>query len=236
MNPIAPADPGRWMFVVAAEIEARALWRGLFGQEAPALQPWRLMGPVGGPGVVMCGVGKANAAGATARFADGHSAVVSIGICGALPGPSAPSICDVVVADRCVWADEGVLTPEGFVDCQRLGFPLGPYERGAVPVSDDVSDLIAARLSGLPVVRGGVATVSTCSGTDALAADIAARTGAIAEGMEGAAATHVALMMGLPRAEVRVVSNTTGDRGKQRWEMKAALDRLEEVGRCLRAP
>ena len=65
------------------------------------------------------------------------------------------------------------------------------------------------------------------------------RTGAIAEGMEGAAIGH-ALARCTGRGtkpeflEIRVVSNTTGDRGRQVWDIKGALATLTRVAAALR--
>jgi futalosine hydrolase len=63
------------------------------------------------------------------------------------------------------------------------------------------------------------------------------RTGALVEAMEGAAAALVARRLGVPMAEVRVISNTTGDRKAQRWEMSDALATLAQViGQMLGTP
>jgi futalosine hydrolase len=58
---------------------------------------------------------------------------------------------------------------------------------------------------------------------------VKARTGAVAEAMEGAAVGLVAHRLGIPFGEVRIISNTTGDRNLQRWDMKRALASLSEV-------
>ena len=76
---------------------------------------------------------------------------------------------------------------------------------------------------------GPVATVSTCSGTDSLAAAVQTRTGAVVEAMEGAAVALVARRLDIPCGELRVVSNTTGDRPNQQWDIRGALDRLGAV-------
>jgi nucleoside phosphorylase len=83
------------------------------------------------------------------------------------------------------------------------------------------------------VVVGRIATVSTCAGTDARAATVARRTGAVAEAMEGAAVAQVASRLGVTFAEVRVISNTTGDRANQRWDMRGALGGLSRVAGVL---
>jgi len=132
----------------------------------------------------------------------------------------------MVVATASAWADEGVRTPTEFLPCSRLGFPIGPYPGELVPVDEPLSAAIAGRLGA---VRGVIATVSSCSGTDAAAGDVAARCGAIAEGMEGAAVGHAAAMLGIPFVEVRAISNTTGDRSRQVWALGPGLAALADA-------
>ncbi len=220
----AKSDACRTLVVVAAPAEAAAVCLA-FGRPALTL-PWSLIELEGGFDLVLSGVGKSNAAGATARFAapGRHRRVISAGIAGALPGSSL-AIGAVVAADACVYSDEGIETPDGFLDCGQMGFPLGDFPGRAVPVGDDVRDWLA----GVADRVGPIATVSTCSGTDALARQVVERTGAIAEAMEGAAVVQVARRLEISGGELRVVSNTTGDRGRQVWNIRGALDRFSAV-------
>jgi futalosine hydrolase len=73
---------------------------------------------------------------------------------------------------------------------------------------------------------GPIATVATCSGTDEAAESIPRRTGALAEAMEGAAVVHAARRLGTPALEIRAISNTTGDRAEQVWDLDRALSAL----------
>ena len=180
--------------------------------------------------VEVAGIGRTNAAAAcAARLAEAaasgvpFAAVVSVGIAGALPG-SGLGPGDVVVADACTYAEEGIALPEGHADVRALGFPLGDFEGNRVPVDRG----LLASLGHLGRV-GTVATVATCSGTDLAAASVRARTGAVAEAMEGAAVVHAARRAGIPGIEVRAVSNTTGNRGEQCWDVRAALVALGAV-------
>ncbi|MFN7614153.1 MAG: hypothetical protein ACK5P8_03050 [Phycisphaerae bacterium] len=66
------------------------------------------------------------------------------------------------------------------------------------------------------------------SGTS-VARAVAVRTKAIAETMEGAACALVSLRAGIPFVEVRAISNYTGDRAKQAWDIKGALASLERL-------
>ena len=76
--------------------------------------------------------------------------------------------------------------------------------------------------------EGPIATVATCSGTDEAAAEVARRTGAVAEAMEGAAVVHAARRLGVPAIELRAVSNTTGRRDRQVWDLPTAMTALGE--------
>ena len=48
--------------------------------------------------------------------------------------------------------------------------------------------------------------------------------------MEGAAVVHAALRLGLPGGEVRVISNSTGDRAKQQWDIARAFAAMHTLG------
>ena len=159
--------------------------------------------------VVVSGVGRTNAAIATTRalMEEGpFDAVLSLGIAGSLPvEEGALDVGEVVLASESVYHEEGLITSKGFLDTSEMGFPLGPFPGNRIPGSPALIELF----DGLG--RSGViATVATCSGTDAAASDVCHRTGAIAEAMEGAAVLHVAGAFSCPAVELRVISNTTG--------------------------
>lgn len=227
-------DEGGLILAVAAPAEARAVLKVFGADPSLADREWSLHRVAKGVEILVTGVGKVNAAGALASVlsADGHehAVVVSLGVAGALPG-SGPgvgprgglSIGDVVVANQSMYADEGMLTPDGFSDCEAMGFALGPtMEGGAVMHDAQIVEALGLHADHV----GVIATVSTCSGTDAGAAMVASRTGALAEAMEGAAIGHVAARLGIRSAEVRAISNTTGDRAAQIWDLPSALNAL----------
>ena len=186
--------------------------------------------------VVVSGVGRTNAAIATTRaiLKDGpFDAVLSLGVAGALPGCAPPLLPGaVVVASESVYHEEGLHTPDGFQDMTGLGFPLGDFEGNRVPADPRLLDSFRVLGRCAPI-----ATVASCSGTDASACEVQARTGAIAEAMEGAAVLHAAAHFDLPGIEVRVISNTTGDRPQQIWKLNEALDVLGDsmpaIAECL---
>ena len=178
--------------------------------------------------VVAGGIGRTNAAAATveALLRDGpFDAVISAGVAGALPaerGAYPLAIGEAVVASSCVYCEEGLITPAGFQDMAAMGFPLGDFNGNVVPVDEK----LLASLSG-DFRTGTIATVATCSGTDAAAREVARRSGgALAEAMEGAAVVHAARRHGVPAIELRVISNMTGDRDRQVWDLDRALRAL----------
>lgn len=222
----AARGAGRALIAVAAAIEAQAVVLGV-GVDVPVVEPWKLKPLRKDLDLVLTGIGKANAAGGVARVLDParHALVLNVGVAGALPTDGGvAALSSVHIATSCVFADEGLETPEGFQDCGQMGFPLAGEFGRALPTDASVAQVLSALGTA-----GPIATVSTCSGTDALARRTAERTGAAVEAMEGAAIALVAMRLGTPMAELRVVSNTTGDRSRQRWAMKEALATLERV-------
>jgi futalosine hydrolase len=187
-----------------------------------------------GATVVVGGIGRTNAAAATTeailrggeRDVGGFGAVLSAGVAGALPD-SALALGEAVVATGCVYAEEGLAAPAGFLDMAGLGFSLGDFEGNVVPVDPGLLGSLDQRFRA-----GPIATVATCSGTDVAAREVVCRTGAIAEAMEGAAVVHAARRLGVGAIELRVVSNTTGDRNRQQWDLPGAI---EALGKAVRA-
>lgn len=237
----------RSLLVVAAPAEAASVFRGLGGPLGAADTLWaRVEIPRRELDVVVTGVGKAAAAGAVARALQPqrHTQVLSLGIGGSLPAAfETPGLYEplpigaVVLGEASVYADEGVCTPDGFVDLAEMGFPIGDAGGGEpwLPMGVRGDAGLLGTLGPVADAAGAIATVSSCSGTDSAAREIGLRTGAVVEAMEGAAVGHavarIARIEGVAVrfAEVRVVSNSTGDRASQVWDMRAALERLERL-------
>lgn len=222
---------GRLLIVVAAPVEARGVLRALGMDPSLGEREWAPVEIGERFDLVVSGVGKSAAAAATAKFLDTkrHEGVMSLGVAGSLPA-SGLGLGDVVIATRSVFADEGFETPDGFTDIASAGFPPGP--EGGMGVECDSGLVAALEPLGACAV---VATVSTCAGTDALAAEVRRRTGAAAEAMEGGAVgvTGQRVSGGVRFSELRVISNSTGDRGSQVWDLEGALRRLGEAARAL---
>lgn len=228
--------PKPWLVAAAAPKEVRALIDGLDPRRAPPNPVPDVWCPVEiGAGdkrveLLRTGVGKTAAGGAIGRWFDParHAGVLNIGIAGALPGAWLDP-GSVVLADPSVMTDEGVLTPKGFITLGEMGFGAD-----AEPIRPD--DLSRAALTGLVDLVGPVATVSVCSGTDAWAGETARRAGlgqspGLCEAMEGAAVGLAARRIDPSArfAELRVISNSTGDRERQSWDLDLALGRLSAL-------
>ncbi len=165
------------------------------------------------------GVGKVAAAIATTELliAARPELVIVVGVAGTLDPSLAIGALVSVAADGL--GDEGVETPEGYLSTEALGM-VGPP-----PLRADARyvDRFAARF-GAPAVNA--VTVSTCSGTDARAREVAARSGAQIETMEGAAIAWACRRRDVPWASLRTISNRTGDRANAGWDLARARTSL----------
>ncbi len=190
-------------------------------------------GMLGNLPVVVCtaGVGKINAAAASAVMIERHrpQLVVSIGCAGAYIG-SGLSIGDLVVASDEVLVDEGVLVEEGWQDLRFMSLPVlelgGRLCFNTIPLSKHASEkaMQLADYYGVFLMRGRFATVSTCSGTSMRGAELSRRWNVIAENMEGAAVAQVCLRYGVDCLEIRGISNLVEERDLKKWEIQRAVD------------
>ena len=181
------------------------------------------IGKLGDTFVIASGIGRVNAAitTTTSILTDGpFEWIINAGVAGSLP-KSNLQLGDVVVANKCVYAEEGLITSSGFKDMNEMGFSLGDFEGNTAPVDSWMLECL-----GSVGTVGSIATVATCSGTDEQADLIQNRTGCICEAMEGAAVVHTAQRLGIKAIEIRVISNTTGTRETQKWDINLALANL----------
>ena len=181
----------------------------------------------------VAGVGKAAAACSLASRLARHQVGLALvfGVAGALPGAEAPGLLSLVLAGESVFADEGVATPDGFLDLCAMGLA-----GSGVFCADAARTAAAAEaLGGVSIVRA--ATVSTCSGTDERAREIAVRSGAAIETMESAALALVCRTFAVPWVELRCVSNRTGDRRTAPFAIAEACARVQQaVARLVTSP
>ena len=165
--------------------------------------------------ILVTGVGSVNAAIALTRYLEreGAKSVIVCGIGGAYPGSELP-VGSVACASSECYGDLGAASATGFLDMKALGFPIiaGP---------EPVYNILPMHLFPAPN-RVPFVTVNTCTGDNAAALAIAARTGGGVESMEGAAIAHVAALYGIPVGEIRGISNPVGDRDRTAWRVKEA--------------
>lgn len=232
MTSDSPGALAPLLIVAAVREEVRCLLPGSTEQPtSEARVGWPIVSISPNVTVALSGIGRSNASGATVQALTlrRYAAVLNVGVAGALHG-SGLSVGDVVLATESVFAEEGIDLPEGPADVNALGFPLGspPWcEGNRVRPDGQLLDVLADSI-GHGVERGAIATVARCSGADRAAAAVASQTGARAEAMEGAAVLLAAHRMGVHRcAEVRVISNTCGDRLRQHWDLSAAFNRID---------
>lgn len=226
-RPSVPTEPEILVLLMPTPREYAAVAHVLGAPLEPA--PWQIA-HTGRFALAMSGIGKANAAGAAAAVVSRlgrPQGFICLGVAGSLPGSGA-TIGDTVLASPSLFLDEGVRTAAGFITCEQLGFPIGPAEGRIFP--DPALEAVLAPLAGH---IGPIGAVSSCAGTDELAHQRAEL--AIAEAMEGAAAGVAAWRLGVPFAELRTISNTTGARDQQIWDLDLALRRLGEIANRLAA-
>ena len=137
-NPNNADESKRVLLCVAAPKECRAVLDGLGASDVEVPEPWQLIRGDDRFDLVHTGVGKSNAAGATAAVLDPsiHEMVLSVGIAGSLPD-SGVGLLDVVFASRSVFGDEGIGADDGFIPMDRAGF--GAFPDGTMGADHDQS-------------------------------------------------------------------------------------------------
>jgi futalosine hydrolase len=190
-------------------------------------------GVIGTQPLLICagGIGKINAAAATAALIERHHPrmVINIGCAGAYPG-SGLSIGDLVVATNELLGDEGVLTSAGWHDMAYMGIPS--FTRGSrkyhndIPLSRHAAEkaMQLADYYGVKLVRGRFVTVSTCSGSRQRGEELSRLFGGICENMEGAAVAQICLRYGLDCLEIRGISNHVEERDMKKWDIPRAVE------------
>jgi futalosine hydrolase len=159
-------------------------------------------------------------------FGPEYELVVNAGIAGGFRGRA--NIGDIVLADQVIAADQGVVTDEGFSPLRTIGLAgNGGYAIGNIEHR--------ARLASGPyrLLAGDIVTLSCMTGTDARAAELAARyPRAVAEAMEGYGVIEATRRdyertgRDIPFAEIRAISNIIGRRDTSTWNIPVAVGAL----------
>lgn len=179
------------------------------------------------------GIGKAAAAATTVSLLNScqPQALFLFGCGGAYP-QSGLSIGDLALASAEIFGDDGVATPEGFLDLEDTKLPMrrdpGTFYNDW-PIDSKLHDWAApllhthAKQRDVALLSGPFVTVSTCTGTTTVAKRIAKRTKGICENMEGAAVALACQQLSIPLLEVRGISNLVEDRDTSRWDLPAGM-------------
>lgn len=200
------------------------------------------VGIIHGQRVAICcsGIGKTSAASATATLLN-HicaSQIIMLGCGGAYPA-SGLQVGDLAIASEEILGDEGVLTPQGFLDMEQMDLPVVRvgdhcyYNR--FPIDSKWLTTIKEQLHRYAVneeiqcLCGSFVSVSTCSGTARCGELLQQRIGGIAENMEGAAVAQVCLQYQIPFSEIRAISNMVEDRDMLRWDLPGAMQRAQHA-------
>lgn len=219
--------------IAATQFEISALIEAFQAQRHPASLPWEIF-------VaeevslqllfVISGIGTSNASAASAVAAQlfAPDLIISTGCAGAYPGYGL-KIGDLAVATTEVFADEGVVTPEGWQSLEHIGIPLlerkGTRYFNEIPLSPAANAAaaeIAEQIGIAPIAAGRFLTVASCSGTNARGTELKARFGGICENMEGAAVALMATRYDIECLELRGISNYVEDRDRTRWDLSLA--------------
>ncbi len=180
-----------------------------------------------------CGVGKVNAAHSATLILENYNVNLMI-LFGVGGGYKGARIGDVAVAQSENYAEEGVLTEEGWKSMEFTGFPLLKNEKEYFNTfqMDSILSQLAAKASGdlgFNAAYGNFITVSQCSGTRESGELLKNRFNGICENMEGAAVAHICAMYGIPVIEIRGISNIIENRDPKKWNIPLAVSNCNKV-------
>jgi futalosine hydrolase len=190
-------------------------------------------GRIGTVPVVICagGIGKVNAAAATAAMIERHQPrlVINTG-CGGAYLESGLSIGELTVASEELLGDEGVVTSSGWQDLRFMSIPSlvrgNRLYHNALPLSKHAAEkaMQLADYYGVKLTRGRFITVSTCSGTRQRGEELSRSFHGICENMEGAAVAQVCLRYSIDCLEIRGISNHVDERNMKTWDIPRAVE------------
>jgi len=173
------------------------------------------------------GIGQVNMAIQLTRLLSEYTpeAVMLCG-CGGHYPDSGLQIGDLALAEVEIYGDLGVATADKFIPLDQLNLPqnpqLVPIIQHSIPLNPDILKWAQEILPN--AASGAFVTVNRCSGYPDLSAELQQRTGGICENMEGAAAAQVCTEFELPILELRGISNPTGTRDPQQWDVRRGAE------------
>lgn len=177
--------------------------------------------------LIISGIGKTNAASASTYILNKISPdlLILFGIAGAYPY-SGLSIGDLVIAEKEFYGDEGIVMKDGFYGLDLIGIPVLKKGRRIIFNELPLNKALIRRVKKIikqPVKAGNFITLSSITGTNDRAIQLARRFNALCENMEGAAVAQVCKIFKRDLIEIRGISNIVEDRDRSRWNIKAAI-------------
>ncbi len=173
------------------------------------------------------GIGQVNMAIQLTRLLSAHTptAVLLCGCGGSYPD-SGLQVGSLALAMSETFGDLGVATTAGFIPLEQLKLPqnpqLAPITQQFFPLD---SDLLNWAQKILPeAICGAFVTVNCCSSNPDLSIGLQHRCGGICENMEGAAVAQVCAEFDIPLLELRGISNPTGTRDLQQWDIAGGAE------------
>ena len=141
---------------------------------------------------------------------------------------------DIAVAEKEVYADEGVLLKDGLHSFEITGIPLlkvrGRKYFNEFPADKRLGRQALKAACSIAHTKSGVfLTLSACTGTRKRAAELDGQFGPICENMEGAAVAHICRIYGIPFVEIRGISNVVEDRNMKKWDIKLAAENCQKA-------
>lgn len=215
---------GSVLIVVASLGELKSVLRGLGGDNTCSFPSWTTR-RVEHLSILHSGVGKVNAAGALAaelsKSGTSYEKVLGLGLAGtydfSLPLKSVAIGKDHWMLDEGTASDETnrwrSLQDDGWAEV-KAACTKGPLRTMLKPLAD---------------TEVNVATISTISGTDELAAVYQKRAAVTLETMESAALALVCEKYSIEFVDLRIVSNECGDRKTRKHDFPGALEKLQSV-------
>ena len=146
--------------------------------------------------------------------------------CGGSYPDSNLQIGDITLATSETFGDLGVMTTAEFVPLEKLNLPqnqqLAPVIKQSFRLDSNLLNWAQKILAD--AVSGTFVTVNCCSGTPELSMKLQQRWGGICENMEGAAVAQVCAEFNIPLLELRGISNPTGTRDPQQWDIARGVE------------
>ena len=216
------------LLIAATSLETRALRQQMQLDPASAEQSYRGQTAAGHETCLLhTGMGPASTAISLTRALERvrPAAVLMVGCGGSYPG-SGLDTGALALASEEIFGDLGTITPEGFLPLENMAIPATPPPVQRILLQSELlqatSELLAraAKTAATPLRWGRFVTVSTCSGTPRLSAELEKRTAGICESMEGASAAQACACYQVPFLELRGISNPTGSRDPAQWDIE----------------